>query len=73
MVAMISGVILIAFSVLATLPQGLNWSQDILLFLRGCTPVLAALVGIIAIFVGVADIKDRKEAKKEEQEAQNNS
>jgi len=66
MVAMIVGLILIAFAVFAALPFGLGWGNEILMFLQGCAPVLAAFVGLIAIFIGIADVKDKKEAKKEE-------
>lgn len=74
MVALIVGVILIAFCVFACLPAatcglGLTWGADVINFLKGCTPVLAAFIGLIAIFIGFADIKDKKEAKKEEQAA----
>jgi hypothetical protein len=31
-------------------------------------PILAVFIGLIAFFVGVADIKDKIEAKKEEAE-----
>jgi hypothetical protein len=31
-------------------------------------PILAVFIGLIAFFVGVADIKDKIEAKKEEEE-----
>ena len=34
--------------------------------------VLAAFAGLISILIGAADIKDKKEAKKEEQEAAKN-
>ena len=43
-----------------------NWGPEIIMFLKGCAPVLSALLGILAIFIGVADIKDKKEAEKEE-------
>ncbi len=66
MVAIIFGLLLIAFTVVACLPNYLNWSADIISFLKGCAPVLAAFVGLIALFIGYADIKDKKEAKKEE-------
>ncbi len=75
MVALIVGVVLIAFTVFAALPQdvfGLGWGQDIALFLRGCLPVLAAFIGLIAIFIGIADLKDKQEAKKEEAAAKAN-
>lgn len=66
MFAILSGIILIAFTVIACLPQCLNWGADIISFLKGATPVLTAFVGLIAIFIGFADAKDKKEAKKEE-------
>jgi hypothetical protein len=68
MVALIVGIAFMAFAALAVLPFGLNWGADVLLFLRGSVPVLAAFVGLIAVFIGFADIKDRIEAKKEEEE-----
>jgi len=37
----------------------------VLAFLRGGLPVIAVLIGIIAVFIGIADMKDRAEAKKE--------
>ena len=40
--------------------------KEIISFLKGCTPVLTAFVGLIAVFIGIADLKDKKEAKKEE-------
>ena len=70
MISLIAGIIFIAFTVFALLPSfPLNWSADVLAFLRGCLPVLAALVGLICLFIGVADIKDKKEAAREEREA----
>ena len=66
MVAIIVGLIFIAFTVFASLPMGLAWGADIISFLKGCTPVLTAFVGLIAVFIGIADLKDKKEAKKEE-------
>jgi uncharacterized membrane protein len=61
---MIIGFIFIAFTVLAALPFGLGWGSDIIAFLKGGSPVLAAFIGLIAIFVGIADIRDKREAKK---------
>jgi len=71
MKAMIIGFVIIAAAVLAVLPAdvigfGLGWGNDVLAFLRGAVPVVAILVGIIAVFIGVADVKDRAEAKKED-------
>jgi hypothetical protein len=70
MVSLIAGVILIAFTVFSLLPScPLNWGVDVLTFLRGSLPVIAALIGLICLFIGAADIKDKKEAAKEEKEA----
>ena len=68
MVAIIVGVILLIFSVLAVLPGCLNWGAQIIAFLKGATPVFAFLTAIFAIFTGIDDIKDKREAKKEESE-----
>ncbi len=68
MVALIVGIVFMAFAVIAVLPLGLGWWADVLQFLRGSAPVMAAFIGLIAAFIGVADIKDRIEAKKEEEE-----
>lgn len=78
MVALFVGIILIAFTVFASLPPdligfGLGWGSDILLFLRGCMPILAAFVGLVSVFIGIADLKDKKEAKKEEEAAKANA
>lgn len=68
MIALIVGLVAIAFAVLAVIPVGFNWWQDVLLFLRGSIPVMAVLIGLLAVFIGIADIKDQIEAKKEEAE-----
>jgi hypothetical protein len=68
MVALVVGVVVLLLAVVAVLPFGLGWGQDVLLFLRGAAPVMAAFIGLIAVFIGIADIKDRLEAKKEEEE-----
>ncbi|MCL2244438.1 MAG: hypothetical protein FWC03_08235 [Treponema sp.] len=70
MKATIIGIVIIAAAVFAILPGtiGLNWGSDVLAFLRGGVPVIAILIGIIAVFIGIADMKDRAEAKKEDAE-----
>ncbi|HTX72001.1 MAG TPA: hypothetical protein VMC79_04175 [Rectinemataceae bacterium] len=68
MIALIVGILFLAFSVFACVPGPLNWWVDVLAFLRGSLPVLALLVGFVAVFIGLADIKDRLEAKREEAE-----
>lgn len=68
MIALIVGIVCIAFAVFASVPGPLGWWQDVLAFLRGFLPVFAVLIGLIAIFIGLADMKDRIEARKEEAE-----
>jgi hypothetical protein len=73
MKAIFMGIVINAAAVFAILPAhiagfGLGWGNDVLAFLRGGIPVIAILIGLIAIFIGIADIKDRAEAKKEEAE-----
>ncbi|MDR1618167.1 MAG: hypothetical protein LBS06_03860 [Treponema sp.] len=74
MKALVLGIIILAAAVFMVLPStlagfGLGWWDDMLAFLRGALPVIAALIALLAIFIGVADIKDRAEAKKEESAA----
>ena len=73
MKAVILGLIILAAAAFAILPAdvigyGLGWGQDVLAFLRGGLPVIAILIGLIAIFIGIADMKDSAEAKKEAKE-----
>ena len=69
MVSIIFGILFIAFTVFSVIPAGpLAWGADVISFLKGCAPVLAAFIGLICLFIGAADIKDKKEAKKEEAE-----
>jgi len=66
MKALILGVVVIVVAVLAILPAGLGWGEDVLTFLRGALPVIAVLIGLILVFVGIGDVKDRREAKKKD-------
>jgi hypothetical protein len=66
MKALLLGILVMAAAVCAVLPAGLNWWGDVLSFLRGALPVIAVFIGLIALFIGIADIKDRAQAKKEE-------
>ncbi|MDC7226335.1 MAG: hypothetical protein PQJ61_06195 [Spirochaetales bacterium] len=66
MKALIVGIILAAFAVFAALPApGLGWWDEIIFVLKGFAPLLAMFIGFVAILIGVADAKDRREAKKE--------
>jgi hypothetical protein len=65
MKALIIGLVVIAAAVIACIPAGFGWWDEVLTFLRGCLPVLAAFIGLIAVFIGIMDIKDRITARKE--------
>ncbi len=70
MFLLLLGIIMIAFCVFAVLPMcPLSWGADVINFLKGCAPVVSAFFGLILLFIGAADIKDKNEAKKEEKEA----
>ncbi len=66
MIALIIGIVFIAFTVFSLLPMGLGWATFVLDFLKGGLPVLTAFLGLIIVFIGIADIKDKAMAKKEE-------
>jgi len=71
MIALLIGIVLLLFGVYAVLPLGrgfIDWSQEVLAFLKGGAPILALFIGLISLFIGIADIKDRIEAKKEEKQ-----
>ena len=65
MKALILGFVVIVIAVLAILPAGLGWGAEVLAFLRGALPVIAGFIGLILVFVGIADIKDRADARKD--------
>jgi hypothetical protein len=66
MKALVFGILILGVAVFAILPAGLDWQEDVLSFLKGAMPVIALLIGLVSILIGIADIKDRAEVKKEE-------
>jgi len=70
MKALILGFVIIIIAVLSFLPFGLGWGDDVLAFLRGALPVIAVLIGLLLVFVGISDIKDRIEVRKEKEKDQ---
>ena len=68
MKALILGLVVIFAAVLSIISQGLGWSVYVLAFLRGALPVIAILIGALLLFVGISDIKDRIDAKREKKE-----
>ena len=75
MIALFIGVLLIIFAVYVILPfpWALAWWPELVQFLKGGIPLLAVFVGLISFFVGVADIKDKIESKKEEESEEEES
>jgi len=68
--AIVIGLVFLALSVWAVLPAGLfglNWGPQVLTVLQGGAPLLGLFIGLIAVFIGIADLKDKAEAKKEEE------
>ncbi|MDR0731514.1 MAG: hypothetical protein LBF63_07580 [Treponema sp.] len=49
---------------------GFAWWGDVLIFLRGALPVIAFFIGLVALFIGAADLKDKAAAKKESGDAE---
>ena len=70
MIALFIGVLLILFAVYAVLPfpWALAWWPDVVQFLKGGVPLIAVFIGLISFFVGIADIKDKIESRKEEEQ-----
>jgi uncharacterized membrane protein YozB (DUF420 family) len=65
MKALVLGAAVMTAAVLAILPVGLDWGEDVLVFLRGVLPVIGIFLGLILLFAGISDIKERAEKKKE--------
>lgn len=69
--AIVIGLVFLLLSVWAVLPLpfplGLNWGAQVITVLQGGLPILGIFVGLIAVFIGIADLKDKAEAKKEEE------
>jgi ABC-type amino acid transport system permease subunit len=72
MIALLIGIILVLFTVYSVLPfsWAINWWPDVIRFLKGGLPLMALFIGLISFFVGIADIKDKIESRKEEEEEQ---
>jgi len=71
MKALILGLVVITAAVLAALPIGLGWGEDVMAFLRGVLPVIFCLIGLTMVFVGITSIKDRAETRKENRQKGN--
>ncbi|MDR2363719.1 MAG: hypothetical protein LBD65_04815 [Spirochaetaceae bacterium] len=65
MKALVFGILILIAAAFVVLPAGMDWWEDVLSFLKGASPVIALFIGLVSVFIGIADIKDRVEAKKE--------
>ncbi|MFW5711712.1 MAG: hypothetical protein ACOCXF_03120 [bacterium] len=70
MTALLVGILILVFTIYSVLPfeWALQWWPDVLDFLKGGIPVLALFIGLVAVLIGIADIRDRIEEKKEKSE-----
>jgi hypothetical protein len=66
MKAFILGIVILFAVAFSVLPAGLGWGREVLTFLKGALPVIAAFIGLVSLFIGVADIKDRVEPDKDD-------
>ncbi len=68
MVSIVVGLVLILFALWASLPisWGLQWTEEVLIVLRGGLPLGALFFGLLFLAVGFMVLKDRALAKKEE-------
>ena len=64
MKALILGLVVIIVAVLAVMPAGLGWKDDVLVFLKGSLPVVAVLIGLLLVFTGITDVKDGIDSRK---------
>ena len=69
MVAVIFGILSIIFFLFAVIPFqngiGLGWTEEFLYVLRGGLPLFLLLIGLLCLIIGLADVMDRKNARKE--------
>lgn len=71
MTALFTGIVIILiaiYSVIPGIPWGLQWGGEVLLFLKGALPVLAFLVGLLTLFIGIADLRDKASGKQQSEE-----
>lgn len=67
MLSIMFGLICLLFSAIAVLPLsfGLGWTGEFLFVLKGAVPLFAIMLGLVCVLIGMADVVDRKHAKKE--------
>jgi uncharacterized membrane protein len=66
MKAFVLGIVVLFAVAFSVLPGGLGWGQEVLVFLKGALPVIAAFIGFVSLFIGIADIKDQAESQKDD-------
>ena len=65
----IIGVLMMGIGAYIALPfdWALGWTEETLAVLKGITPIALVAFGGVAILLGLADIRDRADARKETQ------
>ncbi|MCL2092908.1 MAG: hypothetical protein FWH12_01825 [Treponema sp.] len=66
MKALIIGITVLSVAILSVLPMGLGWWGDLLVFLRGSLPILALFLGLLLVFTGITDIRDKLGSRKKD-------
>ncbi|MFQ3619672.1 MAG: hypothetical protein SNJ78_01890 [Spirochaetales bacterium] len=69
MTALLVGIGLILLAVYLVLPVSWapQWGYAVWEFLKGGIPLVSVFIGLLAIFIGITDLKDRMEAKQEQE------
>jgi hypothetical protein len=75
MAAVIIGILFLTFTVYSVLPWewALQWWPYVVDFLKGGIPVLTLLIGLVAVLIGIADIRDRLEEKSKDKNPDSSS
>ncbi|GAB4365237.1 MAG: hypothetical protein Kow009_02020 [Spirochaetales bacterium] len=69
MTALLVGIGLVLLAVYLVLPVSWSpqWWNSVVEFIKGGIPLGALMIGVLAVFIGITDIKDQIEAKREEE------
>lgn len=72
MAALIVGLLFLGAGVFFIVPKAgldmVNWGPQVWAFIQGGLPIVSLLIGLVAVLIGVADLKDAAEEKKAQAE-----
>lgn len=75
MTALITGILFILLAVYSVIPGiswGPDWGAEVLTFIKGVVPVLVLFIGLVAVLIGMADLRDRRTEKKASRDVNEN-